>query len=230
MWRMTPRLATATLTATLALAFAFGADPKVEAATVQTYAYNTSGSISGPSGDVPITYDPQATTSMLSTPGSVNLGEFVTNPLPTTASLTYNDTPFTIFLSVGAFNPNSSTSGPIDNAIYTISGMLNGTISGDGTSSMMATVTSITAGSEPAIPPFPISDLVIAAQGVAAPNGGSQGITMLTGQVLVAGNPVPPPLGLGSPTPTPEPSTIAVFGLALAGWACRRLVRSRAKG
>jgi PEP-CTERM motif len=228
MWRMTPRLATATLTATLALAFAFGADPKVEAATVQTYAYNTSGSISGPSGDVPITYDPQATTSMLTTPGSVNLGEFVTNPLPTTASLTYNNTPFTILLNVGAFNPNDSFTPPINSFEYQISGTLNGTINGDGTSSMMATVTSITGVGSSSTPPFPISEFTIAAQGIAAPNGSSQGITMLTGQVLVAGD--PPPLGLGSPTPTPEPSTIAVFGLALAGWACRRLVRSRAKG
>jgi hypothetical protein len=228
MWRMTPRLATATLTATFGLALSFATAPKVEAASVQTYAYDTSGSISGPSGDVPITFVPQSSTGMLTTPGSVVLGEFLTNPLPSTATLTYNDTPFTIDLNIGALNPKSFTSSPNYYAQYEISGVLNGTIGGDGSSSMMATVSSITAVSGTYPPPFPISDLVISAQGIAAPDGSSQGVTMLTGQVLVAGT--PPPLGLGNPTPTPEPSTIAIFGLALAGWACHRRLRAKRTG
>jgi len=226
MWRMTPRLATATLTATLALAFLFGNAPKAKAASVQSYAYDTSGGISGPGGFVPISFDPQSATSTLTTPGSIILGQFMTNPLPSTATLTYNDTPFTIALNLGV---QGSTNISNSNSVYQyqISGVLNGMIGGDGSSSMMATVTSITGSGLTTSPPFPISDLVIAAQGIAAPNGSQAGITVLTGQVLIAGNALPPPLGVGSPTPTPEPSTFAVFGIALVGWACHR--RSKAK-
>jgi PEP-CTERM motif len=228
MWRMTPRLATATLTATLAFAFAFATAPTSQAASVQTYAYNTWGSISGPSGDVPISFDPQSSTSILTTPGSVVLGEFITNPLPPTATLTYNNTAFSITLNIGAINPNSLSSGPVNDFLYNISGVLNGTIGGDGTSSMMATVTSITAGSS-STPPFPISDLVIGTQGIGAPSGSAQGVTMLTAQILVAGLPISSGSGPSNPNPTPEPSTIAVFGLALAGWAFHRRTNSRAK-
>ena len=215
MWRMTPRLATATLTAMLAIAPATA--PEARAASVQTYAYNTSGSISGPS-NAPITFQPESSTTTLATPGSVVLGQFITNPLPTTASLAYNDTPFSVTLNVGGFNSTSPQTGPVNDTLYTISGVLNGTVSGDGTSSMMATATSISTTGAYSTPPFPISDLVISSQGIVAPNGSTAGVTTLTARVTAAGSPIP-----GLPAPAPEPSTIAILGLALAGWAgCRR--------
>ena len=223
MWRKTPQLATATLTATLALAFATVGT--TEAAAVQSYSYSTSGSISGMSGVQPITFNPEYYQGTFTTPGSIVLGEFATNPLPSTATLTYNNTPFTIDLNVGPVSgSNDYGYGYNGNTYqYQISGVLNGSIGGDGSSNMMASVTSITgSGSGVAsTPPFPISDLQInLPQGIAAPNGYNQGITTLTAQVLTAGVPIP----------APEPSTIAVFGLALAGWAARhRRSRPRAR-
>jgi PEP-CTERM motif len=224
MWRMMHRIATATLTATLALAFAPATAPRAEAAAVQSYSDQTSGTISG-TNTGPITFNPQLYPSQFTTPGTIVIGAFVTNPLPATATLTYNNTPFMIDLNVGAtagfqyygvgygYNPNTYQ--------YQISGVLNGSIGGDGTSSMIATVTSITgSGSGLATtPPFPIADLVISPQGIAAPIGSTEGYTTFTGQVLVA----------GLPSPAPEPSTIAVFGLALAGWACRTRSKARAR-
>jgi hypothetical protein len=224
MWRMTPRLAIATLTATLA--FALEAAPEAMAATVQSYSYTTFGDISGMTGVQPIEFQGVYNGGTLTTPGSVTLGQFITNPLPATATLTYNDTPFTIDLNVKPMSPANFVPGNNFNTLgyeYVISGVLNGSITGNGISSMMATVTSIT-GNDFGLgttPPFPISDLqVIAPQGIVAPNGSIDGVTTLTGQVTV-GDP-------GLPTPAPEPSTIAVFGLALAGWAYRRRSRARA--
>lgn len=234
MWRMMPRLAIATLTATIALACL--AAPKAGASAVQSYAYTTTGSIDGPGGNTPISFTPTYS-GTLTTPGSINLGSFVTNPLPPTATLIYNNTPFTIDLNVSAVGTYPSAYGNYGYNYgynygtptyqYVISGKLNGSItgatSGSGTSSMFATITSISGNGlgTGTAPPFPISDLVVnLPQGIAAAVGSNQSYTMLTGQVIVAGLPLP--------APAPEPSTFAVFGVALAGLAYRR-ARSRAK-
>ena len=231
MWRMTPRLATATLTATLALALSIPAVPQARAASVQSYSYTTSGGIDGPSGS-PITFNPQSYSSTLTTPGSFVLGSFTTSPLPPTATLTYNNTPFTIDLNIApagsyvypyyygySYNPSAYQ--------YQISGVLNGSItgatSGSGSSSMFATITSVTGSGlgSTTTPPFPVSDLQFNfPQGIAAAVGSNPSTTTLAGQVTIAGVPL-------LPAPAPEPSTIAVFGLALAGLACRRQLRPR---
>jgi hypothetical protein len=230
MWRMMPRPATATLIAALALTLALADAPDARAAAVQSYSYTTSGNISGMTGaNLPINFSPSYNQGMLTTPGSFVLGQITTNPLPPTATLTYNNTPFTIDLNVGSVNspyfgynyyPGYYNRG----YQYAISGVLNGSITGTGTSTMMASVTSIT-GNDFGLgttPPFPISELkVTALQGIAAPNGNSQGITTLTAQVLVAGLPLP--------APAPEPTSIAAFGAALAGWLLRRRSRSKSR-
>jgi hypothetical protein len=215
---MTPHLATATLTATLALALATA--PGAEAAAVQSYSYSTSGSISGMSGDQPIEFWGAPSGSTLTTPGSFAVGQFITNPLPATATLTYNQTPFTIDLIVrDATNVNSS---PFDTD-YKISGVLDGSITGAGISSMVATISSIlvTTGGTGNTPPFSAADLRIAPQAIIAPDGQSHGFSTLSAQVVVSGVP--------APAPAPEPASIAVFGVALAGWICHRRWRSKAK-
>ena len=220
MWRMTPRLATATLTATLALALATA--PRAEASAVQSYSYTTSGSISGMSGDQPIEFYGTPIGGKLTTPGAFALGRFVTSPLPATATLTYDHTPFTIDLVVrDLMTPASSGPNPPPsyfNTDYKISGELNGSVTGAGISNMVAIITSIsaTAGGTSGIPPFSASDIqIVAPQGIAAPNGQGSGSSTLMAQVVVP----------GLPSPAPEPTSIAVFGLALAGWARHR--RSR---
>jgi hypothetical protein len=234
---MMPRLATSTLTATIALALAIA--PRADAASmtsavdpVQTYFDSISGAVSGPSNG-PIRFLNPLNLSPFTTPGSITLGQFVTNPLPYSASLTYDNTPFQIDVSVGrndnygmypnySVNPNNNT--------YRIAGVLNGTLGGHRPSTMTATVTNINpidahGLGQPSTMPLPALTFQISPQVIAAPNDHSdqnEGYTTLTAQVAVVGVPLP--------APAPEPSTVAVFGLALAGWAFRRYRRKGAEG
>jgi hypothetical protein len=217
MWRMMSRLATATLTATLALAAASA--PKVDASTIQStdptpppYLYITTGSISGMAGNEPIEF--KGTLGALNTTSATSLGEFITNPLPPTATLTYNNTPFVIDLNV-VTAPGS----PIPTYDYQITGVLNGSISGNGSpSSMFASITSITGNDfgTGATPPFPISSLLInGSLQIAAPDGDTKGVSQLMG-VLDASSLPPPVLA-------PEPASVVMFGTVLAGaWLIQR--------
>ncbi len=217
MWRMMPRLATATLTITMALALS--TTPEIEAATdpglghgstVDSYSYTTSGSISGMTGTQPIEFYTLNSTINSNSPFAIGL--FVTNPLPATATLTYNNTPFVIDMKV----PTSSGAA----YDYNIAGVINGSIDGVGNSSMNVSVTSITGIG--ATPPFPVSELQINVPlKIAAPQGESDGFAVMTGQLNIPG--LPPPLG------APEPASIVVFGTAIAGWLVHRR-RSRSEG
>jgi hypothetical protein len=214
---MTYRLATATLTATLALAFA--SDRNADASTVQSYSYTTTGSISGMAGVQPIEFYGLFGNGTLSAASPFALGQFITNPLPATATLTYNHTPFTIDLNVVA-SPGSA----LPNYDYKITGQLNGSINGVGQSSMKASISSITGNDygTGVAPPFPISELkIIAPSLVAAPNGYNNGFTTLNAELAIPGFPLP--------TPAPEPSSIAAFGVALTLWGLRRRARSKTK-
>ncbi len=232
MWRMMPRLAIATLLAATILA------GEADASAVQSYLYNTSGDIDGNSGSgygFPISFSPQSGPAMLTTPGTFTLGSFTTSPLPTGATLMYDNTPFTINVYVGQVpNNNGNYYGGYNpyypgynyfssSYAYKISGVLNGNLQGDGTSTLFPTITSVTGsgnGSD-ATPPFPVSDLKFnLPQGIAAPNGTTYGMTTLSAFVDVTGNPLP--------APAPEPTSVAAFALALAGWAWKRR-RSRSR-
>ncbi len=228
MWRMMPRLAIAALTATLSLAGP-SVPTALAAASVQTFAYSTSGDIAGMTGDTPVQFlgQPDTGTNTLTTPGSFILGMIQASPLPSSATLTYNNTPFTIDLIVHDYQP------PVPGLVYPtafanyadykISGVFNGSITGAGASSMYATVTSIdaTIGGYTNTPPFPVEDLKISVpQGITAPNGPIDGYSLLTAQVVIPGFPLPPA--------APEPTSIAAFAAALAGWALRRKLRRAA--
>jgi hypothetical protein len=219
MWRMTPRLATATLTATLALVALTGS--KAQASAVQSYSYSTTTSLGDVSnGPITLTGVSPFSGNQLTTPGAFVLGEFTTSPLPSTATLTYTHTPFTIDLKVmpsGSFGSSFGT----PSYDYIIHGELNGSIT-NGSSQMVASITSISGSGSAGVnatPPFPIDALQLTLpQGIAAPNGLSFGNTSLIAQVTVA----------GVPLPTPEPTSIAAFAVALAGWGLRRRLRARA--
>lgn len=213
MWRTTLRLATATCLATALLA------GRADASAVQSYLYTTSGDIAGIGGTTsgyPISYTPTSGVGMLSTPGTFALGTITTNPLPTGATLTYDGTPFTINVGVGPVAGDSGSAVPTSTGFspaytYTIHGTLDGSLKGDGTSTLFPTVTSITGSGS--IPPFAASDLLLNLQGIAAPVGGIDGTTTLTAHVDVTGTPLP--------APAPEPTSVALFASALAGWAWR---------
>jgi hypothetical protein len=215
---MTPRLAIAALTATLALAAPMA--PTAEAAAVQSYHYTTTGSISGMS-DGPIVFQGESKHQPLPMPGTFDLGQFLTKPLPETATLSYDHTPFAIDLKVSPNHPGALPT-PEPPYHYMISGQLNGSITGAGSSDMVATVTSI-AGSSPlgvnATPPFPIEGLQInVPQAIVAPKGLDAGHSTLMAQVTVS----------GLPAPAPEPTSIAAFAVALGGWLMRRRLRPAA--
>jgi hypothetical protein len=215
MWRMTPRLATAALTATLALAALTA--PEAQASSVQSFNYTSSGTISDSSGPAPISFQGVTTPGTLTTPGSFILGEFISmGTLPPSATLTYNNTPFTIDVLVNASPIGGSSNGSYYD--YKLSGFLNGSITGAGWTNMMATVTTI--GGSPSgptvMPPFDVSELTVAfPQGITAPMNGNNGISLLTAQVLPA-------------VPAPEPTSMAAFAVGLVGWGLRRRLRARA--
>ena len=220
MGRMTPRLAVATLFATAVFT------GQADASAIQSYMYNTTGDIDGTSGSgygYPISFASQNNNSMLTTPGNFTLGTFTTSPLPTGATLSYDHTPFTINVNVGPVSPNGSNNYGYYNPYpyynnfstaysYTIHGTLNGTLMGDGTSTLFPRITSVTGSG--VTPPFPASDLKFDLQGIAAPVGTTYGSTTLTARVDVTGSPLP--------APAPEPTSVAIFAAALAGFAWNR--------
>ncbi len=147
-------------------------------------------------------------------PGSLDLGQFQTETIPIGGILTLNHTPFTINLNLAAaqgvgepvkFAPN-----------VTVSGEINGTLSGNGVSSLEAKIASVTP-SWPGPLPFDISSLTTANPIILAPSGVSSGSTAFSLSV---------PTGI-SPSffSIPEPTTLAVFATALVGLGFRRWLR-----
>jgi PEP-CTERM motif len=216
MWRMMPRLATSTLTFTLALALSHALEVKAATAPSYagepTYSYTTTGSISGMTGAQPIEFYGLYGSGTLNPMTPSPIGQFITSPLPATATLTYNNTPFVIDLNV-VTAPGS----PIANYDYKLTGMLNGSITGNGHSTMMAYVTSITGNDygTGAVPPFPLWELQLNAPlAIAAPKGETSGFSTLTGQLYIP--------SLSPPLAAPEPASVVLFGTALAGWFVHR--------
>jgi hypothetical protein len=204
---------------TASLAYAVLSAPDAGAATVQSYNYSTNGSIAGQTGVAPITFI-GVNSQTLTTPGTFSLGQFdAVNMLPTSGTLTYNNTPFAINLNVASGSGTYYT--------YLAMGTLTGSINGAGGSDMVATISSITGvpptgSSTPTTPPFPASDLQFSTtQGINAPNAmmGTDGLTNLYAQVIPDTT-----TGLGLPAAAPEPASIAVLGLGLVAWGVRRRV------
>ncbi len=220
MWRMMPQpaLATAT-TALMATALTLLASP----ATVQadaitpTYQYTSGGGIPNGSGSHSLSLAANTYVNSLSFPGTFNLGTFTTNPLLPGETDTYVNTPFHLDLKVAPAGTTINWVGDFYSAPgvadYQITGLLNGSIRSDGTSTLMPTIQSVTTavGS-----PFPAADLNFTLPLIVAPSGSNPGVTTLTASVAVdgAGNPLP--------APAPEPATVVIFAATLAGWAWNR--------
>ncbi|WP_422928435.1 PEP-CTERM sorting domain-containing protein [Singulisphaera sp. PoT] len=142
----------------------------------------------------PISFDGNSGTVFA--PGSINLGTFNTAlNLPDSANLTYSNTPFSIYVNFTTASGNSGIQ---------INGLLNGTISGNSSSGLQATVASITDWGNL---PFPLSNFHVNVPQTISPSG-------------------PAPL-YAYISAVPEPSTLALCGTVLAGLAVRRLRRGR---
>jgi hypothetical protein len=177
----------------------------------QPISYGTFGSIGGvndPSAG-PITFTGAPFGSSRNFPGTFSLGQFTVPTLPTSASLTYNNTPFTINADIGAVPGGGGW--PYTDVKFT--GVLNGTVTGNNQSTLLASVTSISQFG-PGTLPFPITAITVAPQLLTA--GGAS--TILTAQLTDA---------LGQVITVPEPTTLALFMVAAGGLGLRRMRRTR---
>ena len=216
MWRPMPRPATAALLAT-ALTW-FHGSTAARADAITTYKYITNTMIGNGSGAHSIALDSDYGVDTATVPGTFQLGTFTTNPLLPGETVTYKDTPFSVDLKVAPNDPSITSAGSFATSPlvtdYQISGLLNGTIASDGTSTLFPTIRSVAGGGIAA--PFQPADLNFALPMIAAPVGDVAGTTTLTASIAVDAN------GKPLPAPAPEPATVLTFAAALAGWARAR--------
>ena len=193
--------------------FASGA----QASPTPVFSYETSGTVGGlTTGPIMFIGNSSSETSSngVVLPGAIDLGQFQTLPLPTGATLTLNNTPFTIDLKQGAA-PDLGQ--PITKAPdVTISGVLNGSLGSDNSTTLQAQITSATQA-WPGPVPFDLNALTAASPILINPGGIGNGIS---GLAVSVPNSIP-----SSFFNIPEPTTLAMFATALVGLGFRRRLR-----
>lgn len=188
-----------------------------QASPTPVYYYSTTGTVGGLTTG-PITFtgnnssEPSSNGTVL--PGAINLGQFRTEPLPAGATLTLNDTPFTINLKQGAAPDLGQTITSAPDVIIT--GLLNGSLGGNNATTLQAKITSATQA-WPGPVPIDLNALTEASPVLINPGGIGNGISGLAVSV---------PTGIPSSFfNIPEPTTLAMFATALVGLGFRRRLR-----
>ncbi len=168
----------------------------------------------------PITFNP-VTAGSFTAPSSVGLGEFVVPTLPTGQTVDYKDTKFTI-----TYNPVSiaGTSYPSDGLPVTMTGVLNGELSGN-QSSVRATFDPITSPVFSSGDKQYLSTLSVLNNPLDLVPASAGGRTTVQGMISTT-TPAPAGSGIDNPTPTPEPTTFAILGTAIVGLGLRHRLRS----
>jgi hypothetical protein len=202
-------------TAVIALGLFAGSTTGVKADGILTYstAVGTSSFTTGITGANVISYVP-LTNASIDTTSNLPLGAFQVAALQAGQTTTYDNTPISINFFPGSYNGASLS----DSTPLTISGVLNGTITGSTQSTANVTFNPITNGS------FQLagasSTLSMAQnQQLLVPSSAANGTTTLEGFIKTAGTP--------SEVPAPEPSTIALFLSTVGGLGLRRYVLAR---
>ncbi len=193
--------------------------------------YSTSGYVNGSTGvSTMLDGTTVAPTTNAITYASVNnttvdtisnlaLGEFQVAPLAANMTTTYTNTPFSFTLIPSAYNGAAlSNFTPL-----TITGVLNGMLTGSTQSSVIATISSISentfqlGGATSTLAGLPNQVLLVPNSG---PNSNG-GVTTLEAAINTVGTVNP------AQAPVPEPSTIALFLTTVGGLALRRYVVAR---
>jgi hypothetical protein len=198
--------------AVIAAGLLAGTAPLAQADSILTYHTAGGPPSTGINGAPAISFVP-VQDATVDTASNISLGTFVVAALPSGASTTYNNAPFTLSLYPDAFNQTSLN----DKAIV-ISGTLNGTVTGPFQSNVHATFNPISD------PSFAIgtgkgiltmsntSELLV-------PSSVNNGQTTLQGSITTS----------GVISEAPEPSTIALFLSTVCGLGLRRYVQLRRK-
>ena len=205
-----------------------GANVKA-AAVSQTYSTGgtiLSTGISNPDGTTAtnvISFTPVVSGAFTS-PSAVSLGQFQVATLPTGKETDYKDTPFTI-----TYNPLTiaGTNYPTTGAPVTITGLLNGAITGS-QSSVVATFSSVSSPVFASADGTYLSTLSVLNNPLALVPASAGGITTVQAQVTTT---TPSPASGGgsgdTPPPIPEPTTFAILATAMVGFGIRKRLRSR---
>jgi hypothetical protein len=218
-----------------------------------TITYDTSGAVgtTGITGSnvlsfVPITFNSSSTASSttpssntFNSPSNFSLGYFQVGQLDPGVSTTYNNTPFSLTLHFDSVNGQT----PTPNATpITISGVLNGTVSGSDVSSVVATfntpVNTPAAGAtvnSTSSTPTQLTDTFTAGlynntltvptgNFLIVPSTSNFGRTTMEGSLTSVLSPAIPAgqTGGGTTTSTPEPTSVALFAMAIGGLAWHR--------